>query len=67
MFNLSLRCFVLNSHKCSTSILSGIVHVLKAVAIVISEHINLLTIVVVSHFLSAKVSGEWRFNPDFVT
>ena len=51
----------------STSILIEIVHVLKAVAIRISEHINLSTIFVVSHFLSAKVSREWRSNPDFVT
>ena len=51
----------------STSILIEIVHVLKAVAIRISEHINLSTIFVVSHFLSAKVSREWRSNPDFAT
>ena len=35
---------------------SQIVHVLKGVAIVISIHLNLSMILVVSHFLSAKVS-----------
>ena len=35
---------------------SEIVHVLKVVAIVISIHLNLSMILVVSHFLSAKVS-----------
>ena len=40
-----------------------IVHVLKAVSIVTSEHLNLSTIFVVSQLLSAKVSPEWRLNP----
>ena len=35
------------------------VHVLKVVTIVISVQFNLSTILVVSHFLSAKVSTEW--------
>ena len=43
------------------------VHVLKAVAIVTSEDLNLSTFVVVSHFLSAKVSPEWRLKPGFGT
>ena len=34
------------------------VHVLKAVAIVTGEDLNLPTFVVVSHFLSAKASPE---------
>ena len=43
------------------------VHVLKAVAIVAGEDLNLPTFVVVSHFLSAKVSPEWRLKPGFGT
>ena len=43
------------------------VHVLKAVAIVTSEDLNLSTFVVVSHFLSAKASPEWRLKPGFGT
>ena len=62
---------MLNSHKYSTSVQLGtlfeIVHVLKAVAIVTSEDLNLPTIFVVSHFLSAKGSPEWRLNPGFGT
>ena len=42
--------------------LSEIVHVLKAVAIVTSEHLNLSTIFLLSLFLSPKVSPEWRLN-----
>ena len=42
---------------------NGIVHILKAVAIVTSEHLNLSTILVISHFLRAKVSPDWRSNP----
>ena len=47
--------------------LSEIVHVLKAVAIVTRVHLNISMISVVSHFLSAKVSPEWRLNPGFGT
>ena len=43
------------------------VHVLKAVAIVTGEDLKLSTFVVVSHFLSAKVSPEWRLKPGFGT
>ena len=32
----------------------------EAVAIVTSEHLDLSTVFVVSHFLIAKVSPEWR-------
>ena len=42
-----------------------LMHVLKAVAIVTSEHLNLSTIFVVSLFLIAKVSAEWRLNQRF--
>ena len=42
-------------------------HVLKAVPIVTRVHLNISMIFVVSHFLSAKVSPEWRFNPGFGT
>ena len=41
MVNLSLRYCVFNSHKCSAlmhDLMSETVHVLKAVAIVTSEH-----------------------------
>ena len=44
VINLSLRYCVLNSHKCSASSLSETVHILKVVAIVTSEHLNLSTI-----------------------
>ena len=44
--NLSLGCCVYIS-------LSDLIRVLKAVAIATSEHLNLLTIFVVSHFLTA--------------
>ena len=30
-------------------------------------HFNFSTFSVVSHFLSAKISLEWRLNPDFRT
>ena len=43
------------------------VHVLKAVAIVTSEDLKLSTFIVVSHFLSAKASPEWRLKPGFGT
>ena len=38
---------------------------MKAVAIVTAEQLTLSTLFVVSHFLSAKVSPEWRLNPGF--
>ena len=44
-----------------------LIHVLKAVAIVTSEHLNLWTVFVVSLFLIAKVSAEWRLNQRFET
>ena len=44
---------------------SEIVHVLKAVAVLTSEHLKLSTVFVVIHLLSAKVTPEWRLNPDF--
>ena len=47
--------------------LSELTRVLKAVIIVTSEHLNLSTIFVVSHFLIAKVSPEWRSNQRFET
>ena len=39
--------------------LSEIVHVLKTFTMVTREHINLSTIFMFCHFLSAKVSGPW--------
>ena len=47
--------------------LSEIVHVLKAVAMVTIENLNLSTMFVDSYFLSAKVSPEWRLNQGFGT
>ena len=46
--------------------LREIVHVLKAVTIVTRVQLNNLSmILVVSHFLIAKVSPKWRLNPGF--
>ena len=42
-----------------------IVHAVKAAIIVISEHFNLSTLLVVSHVLSTKVSPEWRKDLGF--
>ena len=53
LINLSLLCDVLNSHKCNRSFSKDIVHVLKAVAIVTSEHSNLSTNFAVSQLLGA--------------
>ena len=39
--------------------LSELIHVLKAVTIATSEHLNLLTIFVVSHFLAAINGVLW--------
>ena len=41
---------------------SETVHVLKAVAVLTSEHLKLSTVFVVNHLLSAKVTPEWRSN-----
>ena len=53
LINLFLWCGVLKSHKCNTSFSSQIVHVLKAVAIVTSDHLNLSTNFSVSQLLGA--------------
>ena len=47
--------------------LRELIHVLKAVTTVTSEHLNLSTIFVVSHFLIAKMSPEKTLNPGFGT
>ena len=47
--------------------LSELIHVLKAVTFVTSEHLNLSTTFMVSHSLIAKVSPEWKLNPGFRT
>ena len=66
LINLSLSCGVLESRKCNTSFSSEIVHVLKAVAIVTSEHLNLSTnLPLVSFYLLIKMSLEWRLKPGF--
>ena len=49
---------MLNSHKCTTSI----VQFVKAAIIVISVHLKISTLPVVSHVLTTKVSSEWRLN-----
>ena len=69
MINLSLQNSVLKSHKCMYYIDSSeIVHVVKVVVIVPTcEHLNLPTLSLVSHFLSVKVSPEWRLNMGFET
>ena len=38
---------------------------LLAILVVFSVHLKITTLFVVSHFLSAKVSPEWRLNPGF--
>ena len=43
-------------------------HILTAVPIVTRVYLlNISMIFVVSHFLSAKVTPEWRLNPSFGT
>ena len=49
---------MLNSPKCSTSDLSELIHVLKAVSVVTGGQLNLSMMFVDSHFLIAKVSPE---------
>ena len=56
------------SFKCGrTSILVDVVHVLKVAAIVVSVHLKLSKILLVSLFLSAKVFPDWRFHLGFKT
>ena len=64
MINSSLWCCVLKFPQVQYIDLSEIVNVMKAVAIVSSLHLNVSMIFVVSHFFSAKVSPEWRWNPE---
>ena len=64
MINSSLRCCVLKFPQVQYIDLSEIVNVMKDVAIVSSLHLNVSMIFVVSHFFSAKVSPEWRGNPE---
>ena len=64
MTNLSLPCCLLNSQYID---LSELIHVLKVVTVLTSEHLNLSTIFVVNHFLIAKKTPEWRVNPGFAT
>ena len=47
--------------------LSEIVHVMKALIIVISVNINLSTLFVVSDTFSTKVFPEWRLNLGYGT
>ena len=57
MTNLSLECCVyISLSQCE------LIHVLKAVTIATSEHLNLLTIfvVIVTFWMLLMVSSEWR-------
>jgi len=47
--------------------LSEVVQNVKVHIIVISVHVKLSTLFMVSHVLSAWVSPEWRLNPGFGT
>ena len=47
--------------------LSEIVQFMKAISIVTSVQLKKSTLIVVRHFLSAKVSPEWRSNSGFGT
>ena len=58
---------MLNLPKCSTSDLSELIHVLKAVSVVTGGQLNLSLMFVDSHFLIAKVSPEWRLNSALAT
>ena len=53
LINLFLWCVVLKSQNRNTSFSSEIVHVLNAVAIVTSEHLNLSTNFAVGQLLGA--------------
>ena len=64
IINLSLQHCRLNSHKCITSIcLSKIAQFAKSDQCTL----KMSTFYVVSYFLSAKVSPEWRLNLGFRT
>ena len=66
LINISLSCGVLKLRKCNTPFSSEIVHVLKAVAIVTSEHLNLSTNFAVSQLLVLiKMSLERKLKPGF--
>ena len=56
MTNLSLPCCLLTSQYI---VLSELIHVLKVVTVVTSEHLNLSTIFVVNLFLIARKTPEW--------
>ena len=58
-----MLCVEFDSHRFRRSILVGVVHVLKAIAILTSEQWNLSTLFVVSHFSSTKVSPGRRLKP----
>ena len=47
--------------------LSEIVQFVKAGIILITVHLKISTLSVISHVLSAKVSPEWRSSPGFGT
>ena len=57
---------MLRSQKCNTPFSNEIVHVLKAVAIVTSEHLNLSkNLPLVSSCVLIKMPLEWRLKPGF--
>ena len=67
MINLSLQYCVLNFSQVQYIDLSEIVQFVKAGIIVITVHLKLSTVFVISHILGAKVSAEWRLNLVFGT
>ena len=77
IINLSVRLYMLAdkvlTHASSYHInlnfinLTYIAKFLKASTFVISANLKISTLFVVSHFLSAKVSSEWRLNLGFGT
>ena len=57
---------MLKSHKCNTSFPGEIVPVLKAVALLTSEHLNLSkNLPLVSSCVLIKMPLEWRLKPGF--
>ena len=59
---------MLNLRRCSKIVLSEIVQFVKVSIIVISVHLNISSLSVVTYSLvPAEVSPKWRLNPGFGT
>ena len=67
MITVSLQYCVLNFSQVQYIDLSEIVQFVEADIIVITVHLKLSTLFVISHVLGAKVSPEWRLNLVFGT